>query len=297
MGNVWSLGIFKENLSFNILQGQKTNNLIYLLSGRKIRNKYYHIHTYADPFLCKYKDKLYLFAEIQAINEPGHINCWECDAAENWKDLGPVMKPGTHVSYPFVFKDRDDRIYLIPESAYTKEIALWEFDNFPFGLRKRECLLNGAYYDSSIIYHNECYYLFTTNEQRQMFIFYSDSLHSGNWASHPANPVTSDKRISRNGGGVIKFRDKLLRIAQSGIVRYGEGIVVLEVSRLDKEKYEETILIEDYLPNQDFFWQTRGRHHLSICDYNGSTFVAMDGLTGNFKINTIINGIYKILKR
>jgi len=50
------------------------------------------------------------------------------------------------------------------------------------------------------------------------------------------------------------------------------------------------------LPAHNYVWQRRGRHHLSLCNFNGNTFVAMDGYADNLFINYIINGIYKILR-
>jgi hypothetical protein len=72
--------------------------------------------------------------------------------------------------------------------------------------------------------------------------------------------------------------------------------VILEVSRLDEFGYEESISSNDYKPTQDFDWQQLGRHHLSMCHFQGSVFLAMDGCAKDILSNKIINGVFKLFK-
>ncbi len=293
----WNVGIFKEQEPFGILLGAKLSNLIFTLSGRRLRTSYDHIATYADPFLFQNDGKLYLFAEVQPIGKPGHINCWQYNQDAHWQDIGQVLKENCHHSYPFIFRDIDGKLYMIPESAQTKEISIWEFCNFPVGLKKVKTILEGVFYDSNIIFHNGIYYLFTTTNKGDLLIFFADKLLSDSWMPHLSNPITNNMQYSRNGGGVIMYGGKLLRIAQNCANNYGGGIIILEVLKLCKNSYEESVIIDDYHPQKNYIWQRRGRHHLSLCNFNGNTFVAMDGLADNLIVNNFINGIYKFLKK
>lgn len=297
MGKTWSVGIFKEKNGFAISQKSKPGELIFSLSGRTIRTNTRHIHTYADPFLFENNENLYLFAEIQSMGKPGYINCWQYKEDSNWLDIGSVVKESSHYSYPFIIKDKDGQIYMIPESVQTNDIGIWKFENFPFGIKRIKTLLKGSYADSNIIYHDGTYYLFTTNMANELLIFFSDKLLSDTWTQHPDNPISTDRRISRNGGGIMLHENKLIRIAQNCADRYGEGIIILNVLRLDKTGYKEAIHINDYQPQNHYSWQKKGRHHLNLCNFKGNTFIAMDGGAEDLVINKFINGFYKLLKR
>ncbi|HMK25856.1 MAG TPA: hypothetical protein VK483_07470 [Chitinophagaceae bacterium] len=296
VSKTWNLGIFKEKQPFDIVHGARPENLVFTLSGRKLRTRYKHVATYADPFLFQNDGKLFLFAEAQPIGEVGYIHCWQYVKDSKWQDMGPVLKEAHHHSYPFIFRDSNGKIYMLPESHQSKEISLWEFSNFPLGLKKVKTILHGAYVDSNIILYNGTYYLFTKNDKHELLIFHSTNLLSGEWTAHKANPVTNDLKFSRNGGGIMMHENKLIRVAQNGASMYGGGIVILSVDKLDENEYRESVIEDDYKPVHNYIWQRRGRHHLSLCDFNGNTFVAMDGFADNLFINFIINGIYKILR-
>lgn len=296
MGNTWNIGIFKEQNEFLQTEGNKPANLISTFLGRNLRTGFQHIHTYADPFLFEEKGDLYLIAEIQAVGDPGYINCWKYTDYEKWENIGPVLKTVSHHSYPFIFRDRNE-VYILPESSETGEVSLWKFENFPKGLKKVKTILKGAYVDSNIIFHNNRYYLFTTNSTDELLIFSSDELLSDTWISHPSNPVSNNKQISRNGGGIMVYGNKLVRIAQNGTNGYGGGIIFLDILTLNEFQYEEIISIDDFKPLQNYSWQRLGRHHLSVCNFRGNVFIAMDGYAKDITINKFINGFFKFFKK
>ena len=288
MNEIISIGIFKEH--FCEIEEIKVSNLIYLLNPARLLKKGNKIHTYADPFLFEHQNILFLFAEIQENNSAGYINCWKYEN-EQWQNLGEILKATTHFSYPFVFEDKDGSIYLVPESTETEELNLWVFDNFPKGLRKKHTLLKGSYVDSNIISFNDVYYLFTTNKDKELVIFFSKNLISDTWTAHPGNPISKDPAISRNGGGVFFVKNQLIRVAQNCSQRYGGGIVILNVEDLSMISYSETIRNSDFTPQKDYNWQKTGRHHLSICKHKSHTFVAIDGYASNTLINRFIKKI------
>jgi hypothetical protein len=297
MGNTWSIGIFKEKNDFLHEVNNRPVNLISTFLGRNLRTSSRHIHTYADPFLYEEKGDLYLFAEIQAVRESGYINCWKYTDDEKWEDIGPILKETNRYTYPFILKDKDE-LYMIPESLEAGEVSLWKFHNFPKDLKKVKTILKGPYVDSNVICYNNKYYLFTTtNPAGELLIFFSDELLSDEWIPHPSNPITRNKQISRNGGGVVMYGNRLVRIAQDDANGYGKGIVILDILKLDEFQYEEAISIDDFKPSRNYSWQQLGRHHLSVCNFRESVFIAMDGSAKDIIINKLINGFFKFLKR
>jgi hypothetical protein len=295
VANVWSIGIFTEDNSFDLV-GNRPANLSKLFNARKIRKGRRHVHTYADPFLFSFNSHLYLFAEIQEVGSKGYINCWRSKELENWEDLGEVLKESFHISYPFVFQAISGETFMIPEMGEHDITALYSFSDFPKDLRKERTVIKGPYADSNIFYKEGIYYLLTTNtENKQLKLFYSDNLLEGSWQHHPASPLSIDPVINRNGGGFVQENGRLFRIAQNTAKHYGGGIVILEVLELNKHVYRETIIIDDYGPLFNYSWQRKGRHHLSLVKFNGKTVIAMDGLQEDTFWNKILNLIFKFL--
>lgn len=293
MSEVISVGIFKEPHDFHTPEEIKLTHLIHTLNPKKSKGN--SVHTYADPFLFEHQNQLYLFAEIQEVGAAGYLNAWQYQADQNWQDLGPILKQDTHLSYPFLFRDTDGAVYMIPESGQSGELNIWSFDSFPHKIRKQKTLLSGRYADSSIHLHEGVYYLFTTNEQDEMLIFFNDALLGNIWTPHPCNPITNDKKISRNGGGLMAIGPKLMRVAQNCTERYGGGIVLLTVEELSKTDYKEDITIADFRPSEHYDWQKLGRHHLSICNFKGNTFAAIDGYASVTLLHRILNKISRSL--
>lgn len=295
MSEIISVGIFKERKKFSNIKEINIENLIQTFNPQKFKLKANNIHTYADPFLFEHQNDLFLFAEIQKYDASGFINGWKYKDDETWKDIGPILKQSTHLSYPFVFRDQDGAVYMLPESVESGELNLWVFDNFPRNLRKKQKLLSGWYADSNVIRHENIYYLFTTNNANELLIFFNNDLLGGTWSPHPCNPITNDPRISRNGGGVFFLGNQMIRVAQNSSERYGGGIIILSVEELSTTSYKETIQNSDFKPEIDYDWQKIGRHHLSICNYKSHNFVAIDGYASNPLLNRIIKKFTRIL--
>jgi len=295
MGEVWSVGIFAEDNNYEI--GLPLKNLIKIFNAKKVRSSKKHVHTYADPFLFVYEEMLFLFTEIQETGGTGYINAWKTNDLKNWQNLGSVLKKQVHYSYPFLFHDaKSDKIYLLPEAGQKGGIYLYEFENFPEKIKTEIKIVEGNYADSNIIILDNVYYLITTNiDTNELELFWSDDLVVSIWQRHPASPLTADRRISRNGGGFIQVNKKLYRVAQNTKTKYGEGIVILEVLRLNTYEYLEKVIVEDFKPAIDFKWQLNGRHHLSLVEFKEQKIVAIDGLQDDFFLNKALNLIYKFI--
>jgi len=83
-------------------------------------------------------------------HEKGIIEVVKTKDLKTFYYLGAVLKRPFHVSYPFVFA-WNSAIFMIPETAHANEIALYKFIRFPNELIKLRILLEGQYFDSSII--------------------------------------------------------------------------------------------------------------------------------------------------
>jgi hypothetical protein len=293
---VWNTGIFKESTSFDLTQSV-LSHCIKVFSSKKFRVSKKHIYTIADPFLFVKDERLYLFAEINRFFDKGCIACWDTSDLTHWHYYGEVLRREYHISYPFIFCDTDGSLYMLPETSEANEVALWKFQRFPDQLVRDQVLLNGGWVDSSIILHNNLYYLFTTSKEGALHLFFSEKLKGNNWQSHPMNPLTADKAYSRNGGGVQKVNNNLYRIAQDCSEQYGAGIVIKKVNLLTPKVYIEETCVGDFRPAENYRWQQLARHHLSMVDYKNHKIAAMDGKDYDLVQNQLFSKTYTLYSR
>lgn len=269
---IWSSGVYSEKANFSFTDSPTTP--VFVLDTRNPRKGPGHVHTCADPFLFANRDELYLFVERQAVGEAGSIWAYKTRDLNTFETIGEVLREEHHLSYPFVFSDGDS-IYLVPESAAANGVNLYMFDEFPHRPRKLRTLLEGAYFDSSLIQHNGLWYLFTTS-LTGLEIFFSDNPVSGSFTSHPKNPLTTSARFRRCGGGPLVLDRQLFRIAQDGSKGYGRNIHILRIDELSPDAYSEELYVENYF-RSDQSWNSLGGHHLSFADFRGKRIIAVDG--------------------
>ena len=213
---------------------------------------------FADPCVVQRDNGYYIYIEefIYRSNK-GHISVIEMDQQGRCKAPVKVIKEAHHLSYPFVFSHRDN-YFLIPESGSTKAVDLYECVEFPFQWKFRLRLMEGVEaVDTTVFYHHDKWWLFTTivenpgaSDLNELFLFYSDELHSTSWTPHPMNPVVSDVRSARPAGRIFVHDGRIIRPSQNSSRRYGFGVKMNEIRILDEKEYEE-VEIQSIEPDWD----------------------------------------------
>ncbi len=290
-GLLWSMGVYILDGKFNFDVNLK--NAIKVFNIKKIRTTKEKVHTNADPFLFVKNDCLYLFYESQSIKKAGIIKAYKTYDLENFIDLGIVLKEDFHLSYPFVF-EIDGSPYMIPESSNAEDIRLYKFEDFPFGLKNPKILVNGPYWDSSVIYFEGLWYLFTSSE-KGMDIFFTPDILRQPLMSHPQNPVCTDAKYERCGGGVVAIDGQLYRLAQDCSEEYGKSLHILKINALDEKNYSEELYRANYLDGHEK-WNYNGGHHLSFVNFKGKNIIATDGKQKDYIINKLI-ALYYMAKK
>jgi hypothetical protein len=197
---------------------------------------------WADPFIISIKDSTYIFFEEFIRNrKKGHISMLELNPSGQLKSPTPVcvLEEPYHLSYPFI-TEVAGTLYMIPESASSKTVSLYECEKFPSKwIRKKNILENIEFYDPTLLHHEGMWYLFGTvkpwngNSANQFLaIYYSDDLIDGEWKRHPLNPLTRDVRGSRPGGKIFSYQGKIIRPAQVGAPKYGYGVRFNQIVKL-----------------------------------------------------------------
>ena len=277
---VWSTAIYVQQQP--LLPGAPLGSPWKVFNARRIDLFGQYPHTYADPFLFPHAGALYIFLEIVQKGGHGEIAAYRTFDLEEIEDLGVVFRTSLHLSFPFIF-EHESSIYMVPESSRAGSVSLYQFDRFPFNLRKVSTLLNGNFVDSNLLKHNGTWFLFTTlNDELQLYM--SDNLVFGNFRPHPASPITADTRISRSAGSVLKLGDRLYRVAQDCSNAYGENVSLIEIQALSPDIYQERVAV-DKLFALNNSWDACGAHHLTSCKFLGKTLIATDGKQRDFFVN------------
>ena len=210
--------------------------------------------------------RYYVFIE-EYLNSTGkgHIAVLELDRKKGVVS-GPttVLERDYHLSYPFVF-EWNNSYYMVPESAANKTVELYRSTSFPFAWQLEKVLLeNVRAKDATLAEIDGHWWMFVSIAEHaipdELYLFHSDS-PLGPWTPHPRNPVKSDVRGSRPAGPLFNWHNELYRPAQNSSGRYGYGMSLNKITRLDTEAFKEEE-VSTILPH----WNKNllGTHTISI---------------------------------
>ena len=213
---------------------------------------------WADPFVIERKNNFYIFIEefLYTTNK-GHISLITMDKLGNYSEPVKVLEKNYHMSYPFIIEN-DGNLYMIPETKQNKTIDLYKCIKFPNEWEYEMTLINNIEaVDTTIIFKNKKFWLFTniavnkgSSNLEELYIFFSDNLHSNNWAPHPKNPVISDIKKSRPAGKFFTHNNNLYRPSQNNTICYGYAMKINKVITLNEFDYVEEEVNSIY-PNWD----------------------------------------------
>ncbi len=260
--SVWSIGIYAGS-SFDDLKPARgiDNPVLTPFDVTDVKAKYV-----ADPFMIKKDNKWYMFFEVvNALTSQGDIGCATSEDGFHWKYKKIVLDEPFHLSYPYVFRWQNE-YYMIPESAEAKALILYRAVDFPLKWEKEKVLLKGLYADSSLLYYNKTWWIFTCTKpytHNTMNIYYSDNL-LGPWIPHPENPIIrNDAEKARPGGRVSVINGKIIRFAQDSQPTYGKVLNAYEVTELTKTHFAEKKLINNPIlqPGRQG-WNRHGMHNI-----------------------------------
>tara|TARA_R110000850_G_scaffold80947_2_gene174031 strand:- start:22522 stop:23451 length:930 start_codon:yes stop_codon:yes gene_type:complete len=269
----WSIGLYTTTEDFQFKKWKKSLNFYWF--SIKTKHPYTHVSGFADPFLVAQKGKLFLFYEA-IVNKKGEI--WSAEIIGNkLKEVQSAIIEPFHLSYPNVFEDNGD-FYMIPESSEDKTVRLYKSLEFPLKWELKKVLHSGSrFVDTNFLKIENIYYWFTFDLDLNLTrLFYSDTI-SSEWIEHKGSPIVSN----RNAGNFIFSNNEIFRPVQISKRHYGEGVNLLKIVELNKEKYEENQYIVPFLSSEKGF-NLDGTHHISTVQFKGKTIIAVDGKNNNF---------------
>lgn len=201
---------------------------------------------WADPFCIFEQGKWHVFfEELVYSSGKGHIAYFEIQKDGTYSSPVIVLKEDHHLSFPFVFFEQGC-FYMIPESRSAGNICLYKCESFPFKWKLERVLMDDVSASDTVVHRIKGgWVMFTTITKNQgapstdeLFMFTSSSLE-GPWEPNAKNPVISDVRNARMGGAIFSHQGKLYRPGQICSPRYGFGISLREISKLNSTEFEE----------------------------------------------------------
>ena len=211
---------------------------------------------WADPFVVTSNDRHYVFLEEQMMkSSKAHISCMELGKDGTIISSNIILDKPYHLSYPFVFQ-HENTWYLVPESTANRTVDLYECTSFPIQWKHKRTLLSDiSAVDSTILFHENRYWLFCSVQQRSssspndyLYLYYTDDLLNGSWTPHQGNPVVSDPYSARPAGRIYASNTNLIRPSQICAPVYGYGISLNKIIELNEFRYKE-VSIKTIIPN------------------------------------------------
>ena len=190
----------------------------------------------ADPFVFKYKNKNYLFAEM--LDRKKHKGVIGVAKLKGNKCSGfkVCLSLPYHLSYPCVFENADG-IFMIPECCESGEIAIYKSVKFPLNWEKYKTLQKCAAVDTTPIFDD-------TNHPVSYLTSMFEPKNGGNdnlcgfKDDQSIEPIFSQNASCRCAGHLIKDRG-LLRPIQDDDGTYGNSMYFSTVLNSDIKSFEE----------------------------------------------------------
>jgi len=226
--------------------------------------------VWADPFLWKWGEELYIFCEEWIYSQPhGHIAVMQLTRDGSVSPTRPVLTKDHHLSYPFLF-EYEGVLHMMPEGCAGRALEVYVCEEFPNRWRKRATLMqNLEAGDATLLEHGEKWWLFVTLKRglfrfnRDLFVFWADTPITDQWTPHPDNPVVRGIECARPAGPFFELGGKLYRPSQNSLIRYGHSLRINEMLQLDTKRYAERLVTE---VRPDWGAGIRATHHINWRD-------------------------------
>ncbi|MBQ7631500.1 MAG: hypothetical protein IJS82_01905 [Paludibacteraceae bacterium] len=279
----WDLAFIKEPIE-DIVSGKPIHFI-------PVKNPYSDEYWFADPFILDVTDE-YIYVLVEAMPATNHKGVIakltiQHDTMTIVK-MDVILEEPWHLSFPDIQR-RGDKIYILPEAAYSKQLHVYELPNTNDGkLKKVKTICDDIIWDSTITdyfgesllftAHQNDFYLdiYRWDKESEMFTL-SESIHS-------------DKQNMRMAGALFKVGERIYCPSQiSTPYNYGIGVELKEISHIDGEW--KLTSIRRINPPKGLL--TNGLHTFNT--YKGLTIV--DSHSYHHLLGLIVNKLVTLKKR
>jgi len=270
-GGPWSIGFgtateFPESISV-------PDNAIYAVENlRRIQGNTAFL---ADPFFLKENGLFYVFFEHKTEKPNASIGVLTSPDGKHYTFGGTVLQEPFHLSYPQVFKYREE-FYMIPESKAAGQVLLYKSHRFPYDWRVCDTLLdNVRYKDPTIHLSDTLNIMVVCDDNLNMFMYEADSLF-GKWKMHRRPKVLTGSE-ARAGGRIFAHKEGLILPVQNGTNGYGFGLSLYALT-FKNDGYTVKRTKPFFLKQQsEISVFNAGMHHFDIQQIDGGYYYVYDG--------------------
>lgn len=258
----WSIGIYTGDSPFNLSSPENIKNPV--LTAKDVTDV--PADFVADPFMVCENGIWYMFFEVlNSFNNKGEIGLATSKDGFKWSYQQIILDEPFHLSYPYVFKFENE-YYMIPESKESSAVRLYQATDFPKTWLYSDTLLEGDNFkDSSIVYFQHKWWLFTTTgNNSSLQLYYTDTL-TGKWIEHPKSPIIKKNyHIARPGGRMTIFDNKLFRYTQDcQPFFYGNQVRAFEITEISTINYSERSVNQNpIIRGSGSGWNADGMHNI-----------------------------------
>jgi hypothetical protein len=200
----------------------------------------------ADPFGWWEGDRLHVFAEhFDYRTAKGTIRYLTYTRDLKLVADGPALEEPWHLSYPLVFA-AEGETWMMPEACASGTLTVYRAVRLPDRWEPAFRIdLPHVPIDATPLWLGGRWWLFhaaadpAADRLRALHVAHAERLR-GPWTMHPMNPVRLDLGGARPGGLPVEVDGRLFLPVQDSRGTYGAALRLLEVTRLDPDRFEAT---------------------------------------------------------
>lgn len=217
-----------------------------ILTAGDVTN-YGDVSYVADPFLLLSPDQWQLYFEVyNPDRDPSAViaRAMSSDCGATWRYDGLVLNPGVHASFPFVFK-WDDTVWMTPNldtKGTVGGVPLYRSEDGGATFEVETMLANPKAQptDRVVFRYADRWWLLVSvvATERELHVYHSEDLTTGNWTPHTENPVLVDEPRIPGGRPVVRD-NRILMFFQNGDNYYGERVEPVAITELTPTTYAD----------------------------------------------------------
>jgi hypothetical protein len=233
--DIWNVGVVHRDIDEICRDGYLSD-----VAWMPKRRSYEFI---ADPFVLQGLGELTVLVERFDYNGSCKGRIGKCQLAHEAEQyaLTDVLDEEYHLSYPYVFCDRDNH-YCVPEMHEARKCDLYKITNSGT-LEYVRTMIDGAIVvDATVFFENSRWWLFCTHGgSAELYAYHAETL-DGEWMAHALNPLKHDPTSSRPAGPPYRRRGSLYRPAQDCSTTYGGAVVINRIVELEPDRFREEVV-------------------------------------------------------
>lgn len=271
--SAWSIGIYTGSSPFDLTTPEGVSNPV--LTASDVHD--FDADIVAHPFMVVANSRYYLFFTVKyGATDEGGIGLAESEDGFGWDYKQLVIKEPFVLSYPYVFKWKDD-YFMIPEAHTETSVRLYRATDFPLEWTYQGDLLSGseAFISASVAHFQDRWWMFVSPKGNDTLRLAFASDLTGAWTEHPLSPIV-DKNpdIARPGGRLLELDDVLYRMGQDCDPTYGNQVHAFQITELSPTSYQERMIEPALVKASSTGWNAKAMHHVDLHQIGENSWIA-----------------------